>query len=91
MEEILNKTLKEYRKKTAEIIEEGKEKGVFREVDAWQASSTLVAAYDGLWFHWLLDPGAFALKEAGEELLTNFIRGLEKEDFELQSIQRGNQ
>lgn len=91
MEDILNETLKEYRAKTAEIIEKGKAKGIFREVDSWEASSALVAAYDGLWFHWLLDPDAFVLKDVGEELVVNFIRGLGKENFEIESIERGNQ
>jgi TetR/AcrR family transcriptional repressor of qacA len=91
LEEILNETLKEYRAKTAEIIEKGEEKGVFREVDSWQASSALVAAYDGLWFHWLLDPEAFALEEAGEKLVTNFIRGLGKKDFELEAVEGGDE
>lgn len=82
LEKLLNETLQEYRKKTAEIIKKGKEKGVFRDVNSWKASSALVAAYDGLWFHWLLDPESFELKGAGKELITNFIRGLGKADFE---------
>jgi len=82
LEEILNDLLGEYRQRTAEVIEAGIEEGTFREVNPWQASSALVAAYDGLWFHWLLAPDSFDLEEAGRELITNFIRGLGKEDYE---------
>lgn len=91
LEKILNETLKEYRTKTAEIIQKGKEEGIFQDVNSWAASSALVAAYDGLWFHWLLDPEAFALKEAGDELVVNFIRGLGKEDFQFKSLESDNQ
>ena len=82
LENILNELLQEYRQRTAEVIETGIEEGTFREVDPWEASSALVASYDGLWFHWLLAPDSFELKEAGRELITNFIRGLGKEDYE---------
>lgn len=91
LEKILNDTIKEYRKKTAEIIERGKKKGVFRDVDPLEASSALVAAYDGLWFHWLLDPESFELKNAGNELITNYLGGLVKEDYDLKSLNNDTQ
>lgn len=81
IEELLNDMLAKYRRRTARLIEEGIEEGTFRQVDPWEASSALVAAYDGLWFHWLLDPDSFQLDRAGKELITNFIRGLGKEDY----------
>ncbi len=85
LEEILNNTIKEYRKKTAGIIQRGKEEGVFRDVDPLEASSALIAAYDGLWFHWLLDPESFELKDAGKELISNYLVGLTREDYDLKA------
>jgi len=79
LEKILNDTIENYRKTVAGIIERGKEQGVFRDVDPWEASSALVAAYDGLWFHWLLAPDSFELEEAGNQLITNYLHGLAKE------------
>jgi hypothetical protein len=67
----------------------GIEEGTFREVNPWEASSALVASYDGLWFHWLLDPGSFDLEEAGRELITNFIRGLGKKGYEYEQYKEG--
>ncbi|MFB6291252.1 MAG: TetR/AcrR family transcriptional regulator [Candidatus Bipolaricaulia bacterium] len=81
LEELLSDMLSKYRRRTARLIEKGIEEGTFRQVDPWEASSALVAAYDGLWFHWLLDPDSFQLDRAGRELITNFIRGLGKEDY----------
>lgn len=89
LEEILTELLQEYRKRTAEVIEAGIEEGTFREVEPWEASSALVASYDGLWFHWLLDPGSFDLEAAGRELITNFIRGLGKKDYEYEQYKEG--
>lgn len=82
LEKILNELLQEYRERIAGVIEVGIKEGTFREVDSWEASSALVAAYDGLWFHWLLAPDSFELEKAGKELITNFIRGLEKQGYE---------
>ena len=82
LEKILNELLQKYREKTAEVIESGVESGTFRSVDPWEAGSALVAAYDGLWFHWLLAPDSFKLERAGRELITNFIRGLGKQDYD---------
>lgn len=81
LEKTLNKLLNQYRERIASVIEAGIEEGTFRQVDSWAASSALVAAYDGLWLHWILDPESFELEEAGRQLITNFIRGLSKEDF----------
>jgi len=90
LEEILNELLQEYRKRTAEVIEAGVKEGTFREVDPWEVSSALVASYDGLWFHWLLAPDSFELEKAGKELITNFIRGLGKEDYEFEPNMEGD-
>ena len=91
LEKVLNETIKEYRKKTAEVIERGQEKGMFHDVDPLEASSALIAAYDGLWFHWLLDPETFELDQAGNELITNYLRGLSKEEYDLESIDKSIQ
>lgn len=90
LEDILNDLLREYREGIAEVIEAGIEEGTFREVDPWEASSALVASYDGLWFHWLLTPDSFVLEEAGRELITNFIRGLGKSNYEYERYKEGD-
>ena len=82
LEKILNDTIENYRKTVARIIERGNEQGVFRDVDPWEASSALVAAYDGLWFHWLLAPDSFEVEEAGNQLITNYLHGLAKEKLD---------
>lgn len=90
LEEILNEMLNEYRTRVADLINKGVEQGTFRQVDSWAASSALLAAYDGLWFHWLLAPDSFKLEKAGKELITNFIRGLGKEDFAFEQTNGGD-
>ena len=82
LEKILNDTIEKYRKTVARIIERGNEQDVFRDVDPWEASSALVAAYDGLWFHWLLAPDSFEVEEAGNQLITNYLHGLAKEKLD---------
>lgn len=82
LKEILNELLGKYRQRTAKVIKSEIEEGTFRQVGPCEASSTLVASYDGFWFHGLLAPDSFDLEEAGRELITNFIRGLGKKDYE---------
>lgn len=78
IEEILSNLLQRYRQDTAEIIEEGIQTGTFRPVDPWVTACGLVAAYDGLWFHWIIDPDAFSLAESSKELIDNYLQGLKE-------------
>jgi len=60
------------------IIQEGIDKGYFREVDAHQAALTILGAMDGFWFQQILEVGdALAAIKLHADLV---IRGLQKDD-----------
>lgn len=68
--------LSHYRGTLAELIAEGMEQDEFRATDPQLSAAGLLAAYDGLWFHWMIDPEGFQIREAGEVLIDNFLNGL---------------
>ena len=60
-----------------EVIKEGIEKGVFREVDPELAASTLMAMLDGTVLQWLIFDKGFNLALSAETMLEIFMEGLE--------------
>ena len=63
-----------------EVIKEGIEKGIFREVDPELAASTLIAMLDGTVLQWLIFDKGFNLALSAETVLEIFMEGLEVRD-----------
>jgi AcrR family transcriptional regulator len=68
--------LRHYREDLANVIAEGVGEGEFQAVDLQLSAAGLLAAYDGLWFHWMIDPQGVPIRRAGEVLIKNFLEGL---------------
>lgn len=76
--ETLKRMYEEYVNSFAPVIQEGIDKGFFREVDTRQAALTILGAIDGFWFQQILEVGdAKAAISLHADLM---IRGLMKDD-----------
>ncbi|MDM8515028.1 TetR/AcrR family transcriptional regulator [Desulfobacterales bacterium HSG16] len=76
---IFHVLLGEMREVLANIIESGKKTGAFRaDADSRALAIYLLASFDGIFMHYLLDSSAFDLVEVAKAFINNFIKGLER-------------
>jgi len=68
----------EYRKVLASVIREGREKGVFRRMDVISLAAVLIAAFDGIFLQWIMEPGIIDLRKVSNILLDSFLNGIIK-------------
>ncbi|HED04872.1 MAG TPA: TetR/AcrR family transcriptional regulator [Candidatus Fraserbacteria bacterium] len=73
-----HQALSRYRQLLADVIAAGVQAGEFRAVDPWLSAVGLLAAYDGLWLHWMIDPQGAPIRETGEVLTENLLVGLKR-------------
>lgn len=86
--ERFRRALSRYRQLLADVIAEGAREGEFRAVDPQLSAAGVLAAYDGLWFHWMVDPQGVPLRQAGEVLIENFLEGLKRGGLPLERCPR---
>jgi hypothetical protein len=60
----------------ATTLEEGVRAGEFLPMNAGLVAASFFAALDGLWAHWILDPGAFDLPAAMKTTIDLLLRGI---------------
>ena len=63
-----------------ELVEEGIARGEFRPVDAAAATTTIIAAFEGLILLWAIHPEAIDLKRQSEESMRLLLAGLSSEN-----------
>jgi AcrR family transcriptional regulator len=68
----------EYRKILASVIQEGIEKDVFRKTDVVSLAAVLIAAFDGIFLQWIMEPGIIDLRKVSNVLLDSFLNGIIK-------------
>ncbi len=74
----LNKIYKDYRKLFSEILDEGIQKGIFKNIDTFSLSAILIAAFDGLTLQWILNRHLFDLRKVSDVLLDSLLNGIRK-------------
>jgi len=62
----------------AEIIQEGIEKGEFRNCDSMMEASILIASMDGLTLQWIMSPELFTIKDLTNSVIDHFTACLKK-------------
>lgn len=76
---VMNDMLIEYRKFLADIIEKGKEEGIFRDdIDSMSLSIFLIASLDGVAFHYYINRKSMDIKKVCNDFLDSFLRGIKK-------------
>ena len=76
--DIFRELLQGFRIVVRDIIEEGKQKKLYRQdVDPKNLAIYLVASIDGIYLHYYFDQQAFDLLQICSEFMENFIAGLE--------------
>lgn len=76
----LNRMYRTYRKQTADILNEGVHKGVFKPVNVTIASAIIIGTMDGIMIQWLLDRNIYKIKPALEQLAELVVSGMQKTD-----------
>jgi len=77
MKELFDDYLDQYRHTIADIIEEGRQVGVFRDdVDPRHTAISLMAFLDGIGIHYLYDESGFDVKVVAESFLETYLAGL---------------
>jgi len=66
----------DFRKMIAEIIQNGIDQGIFREVDVQTAASVFIGLFDGVMLQWIMDRKAVDLKKVIDFLSDDFINGI---------------
>jgi len=66
------------RRAIARILEDGVAIGEFAPMDTEQVAAAILASLDGLWAHWVLDPGAMDPGKATASLVEFLIDGMVK-------------
>jgi hypothetical protein len=62
----------------ASVIQEGIEKDVFRQMDVISLAAVLIAAFDGIFLQWIMEPGIIDLRQVSGILLDSFLNGIIK-------------
>ncbi len=75
----LRNSFRHNREHIEEIYLRGVESGVFKEFDPKHVSTVVMAISEFIPMQWILDPGAFSLKDAGKEALDIFLKGIIKD------------
>lgn len=75
--ENLREHLQGFRREITGLLEKGLRDGEFRSMDVPTTAAAIFAGYDGLWSHWLLDRGAFPLRETSILLMETFLADIE--------------
>lgn len=75
--ELLYECVKGMRKMISDIIDEGKKKGVFKKnVDSDSVAISLIAAFDGIHFHYLFNDTSFDLMKVSNEFINTCLNGI---------------
>ncbi|MGD9899072.1 MAG: TetR/AcrR family transcriptional regulator [Calditrichaceae bacterium] len=74
----LNQIYINYRKYISEILTEGIQSGIFKELDTNAMSSVLIAALDGLLLQWIMARDTFDPEKATDTMLDGFLNGIIK-------------
>jgi len=67
-----------YRTLLSAVIQEGIEKGTFRQMDVLSLAAVLIAAFDGIFLQWIMEPGIIELRKVSQVLLDSFLHGIIK-------------
>jgi len=62
----------------SEILNEGVQKGIFKDTDTFSLSAILIAALDGLTLQWIMDRHLFDLRKVSDVLLDSLLNGIRK-------------
>lgn len=65
------------------IIDEGIEKGIFKPIDSSGLASILMAAYDGLYLQWYVEPEKVNLESASQLILYGFLYGIIEKEYQI--------
>jgi hypothetical protein len=68
----------EYRSLLAAVIQEGINKDIFREMDVLALAAVLIAAFDGIFLQWIMEPGVIDIRKVSHVLLDSFLHGIIK-------------
>ena len=69
---------REYRALVAAILQEGIDKGEFREIDTLSTAGTLLATFDGIMLQWLLERDNMDMKKTIDSVLDLVWNGIAK-------------
>lgn len=72
----LKKVYSEYRRMISTILEEGMEKGQFRDMDTHVTASVIIGAMDGILLQYIMDKDVFSPEEAITALLDSYLNGI---------------
>jgi AcrR family transcriptional regulator len=67
-----------YRSRLAAVMREGMKKAVFRQMDVISAAAVFIAAFDGIFLQWILEPGIIDIRKVSHVLLDSFLHGIIK-------------
>lgn len=70
----------QYRQLIDDVLQEGVQRSVFREINTMTFSSVMIAALDGLMLQWILDPNLFDLQQVAKDFMDGFLNGIIKYD-----------
>lgn len=65
-----------YRKLLAGVIQEGIDRKIFRQTDVMALAAVLIAAFDGIFLQWIMEPGIIELRKVSTVLLDSFLHGM---------------
>ena len=78
MEELLKNVYYEYRQFLSSILDEGKAKGVFRDLNSHMVASSIVGAMDGLILQWIIFGHDYDVHLARTEFINLVLSGINK-------------
>ena len=78
MEDYLKKVYHDYREFMAAILDEGKAKGIFREVDSNMIASSILGAMDGLILQWIIFGHGYDVHKALDEFKNMVLIGIKR-------------
>ncbi len=78
METLLKKAYGDYREFIAAILEEGKAKGIFRDINSNLVASSIVGAMDGLILQWIIFGHDYDVHQALDEFTNMVLSGIKK-------------
>ena len=68
----------QYRDLFGRALQEGIDKGHFRQIDTKSVSASIMAAADGFYLQWMSDRKNFVLTKAAEDFLNTILKGISK-------------
>jgi len=68
----------QYRDLFSRVLQEGIDKGDFKQIDTKSVSASVVAAADGFYLQWMSDRKNFNMKKAAEDFINTLLTGVGK-------------